>query len=306
MIKKGFIQAEAAANRFKSLFDRTNDGVLILDLNWRVLDSNDRAAQLIGFDREEMIGLAFSDWYGARDQDERRRELDRLISESDLPVLENIIRNQRGEEIPVEISLALVPDELGKPQHIQCILRDITARKKYEEYLIFQAHHDPLTGLPNRKYFEREFSNSKSRRSGDHGPVAVLFIDIDDFKKINDKYSHAIGDLVLKELALRLKGSVRETDSVVRVGGDEFVIILENIQLKEHIANVADKLISRIREPFLVGNLSIIITVSIGITLTEKEKLSDINLVMTLDSAMYEVKQEGKDDYKFYEDLQIQ
>jgi diguanylate cyclase (GGDEF)-like protein/PAS domain S-box-containing protein len=302
VIKKAFIQTEAAANRFKSLFDRTNDSVFILDLDWCVLTTNDQAGKLLGFETEELIGQAFSDWYGDSNQKDGRDELNRLLKEEELPVIENIIRTKDEQEIPVAISLALVPDDTGKPQHIQCILRDITARKKYERHLIYEAHHDPLTGLPNRKYFEREFSNSKSRRIEDQGWVAVLFIDIDDFKEINDHYSHAIGDLVLKELAKRLKSSVRETDTVVRVGGDEFLIILENIQIKEHIENVANKLITRIREPFLIGNHSILLTVSIGITITEKEKLSDINLVMTFDSAMYEVKNEGKNDFKFYQE----
>ena len=302
IIKKAFAETQATADRYRSLFDRTNDGVLILDLDWCVLNSNPQAAQLLGYGAQEFVGENFSSWYGPDDNGHALRELDEILTDTDLPVVENIIRSRKGNNIPVEVSLAIVPDSSGVPHHIQCILRDITDRKEYERTLIYQAHHDPLTGLLNRKFLENEILNVKTRRVDDQTQLAALFIDIDDFKDVNDQFGHAVGDLVLKEFGGRLLSSVRATDTVVRLGGDEFLILLENVHTREIVSKVARKIISEVSDPYSFNDLVIQLTVSIGIALTDRQNLSETDLLKSSDTAMYHVKAEGKNDFKFFDE----
>ncbi|MCJ7716568.1 MAG: PAS domain S-box protein, partial [Anaerolineales bacterium] len=188
VIKKAFKEIHATSDRYRALFERTNDGVLIVDLNWYVLNFNPQAAKLLGYLETDLIGIKFSNWFGSNGYVDGTEYLNDHLAGSDLPVFEYLIQQKNGSDIPVEICLALVPDPDGEPHHIQCIMRDITERKKYERHLVFETLHDPLTNLPNRKYLEKEFLSIKNRRLDDHRLVAVLFIDIDDFKLVNDQY----------------------------------------------------------------------------------------------------------------------
>lgn len=301
VIKNAFQNSQATADRYRALYERTNDGVLILDLNWRVLNYNPQAAELLGLLKEVMVGLDFSSKLGGKDKMASTRYLNEILAGSDLPTFENVILPDNGSEIPVEVSLALVPDADGKPQHIQCIIRDITERKEYERGLVYQTLHDPLTKLPNRKYLEDQFSNLSDRSANDFPQVAVLFIDIDDFKEVNDQLGHQGGDLVLKELGARLQQSVRDSDTVARMGGDEFFIILDNIHTKENVTIVAEKIIKAISDPFYIQDQTIMITVSIGISFSETKMMTEEELIKTSDAALYRVKESGKNNYSFYD-----
>ncbi len=301
IINKAFKEIQANADRYRALFDRTNDGVLILDLNWCVLNSNPQAAELLGFLEPDFIGLDFSHRFGGGGKIDRTAYLNDILAGSDLPVIENMLQQENGSEIPVEVSMAVVLDSSGDPHHIQCIVRDITERKEYERRLVFQTLHDPLTNLPNRKYLEDQFLNINNRREDDQRLVAVFFIDIDDFKNVNDQFGHHNGDLVLKELGARLQRSVRDSDTVARMGGDEFIIVLENIHTKENVIKVAKKIISHISEPFQIQDQMIMITVSIGINFSEKRNMAEVDLLKTSDAALYKVKEEGKNNFRFYD-----
>ena len=301
IIKKAFKETQANADRYRALFERTNDGVLILDLNWCVLNSNPQAADLLGYIDPDLIGLNFSHRLGGNGMIDSSAYLNDILAGSDLPIFENVIQQKNGSAIPVEISMAIVPDSFGDPHHIQCIVRDITERKDYERRLVFQTLHDPLTNLPNRKYLEDEFLNINNRRLDDNRLVAVLFIDIDDFKNVNDQFGHHIGDLVLKELGTRLQRAVRDSDTVVRMGGDELLIVLENIRTKENVIKVAEKIISYISDPFQIQDQTIMITVSIGINFTEKCNMAEVDLIKTSDAALYRVKEDGKNNFRFYD-----
>jgi diguanylate cyclase (GGDEF)-like protein/PAS domain S-box-containing protein len=302
VIKSAFQKSQATADRYRALYERTNDGVLILDLNWQVLNYNPQAAQLLGLLEKNMVGLDFSSRLGGKNKMDSTRYLNEILAGSDLPTFENVILPDNGSEIPVEVSLALVPDSQGEPQHIQCIIRDITERKEYELGLVYQALHDPLTKLPNRKYIEDQFANISDRSLDDSRKVAVLFIDIDDFKEVNDQFGHQVGDLVLAELGVRLQQSVRDSDTVARMGGDEFFIILENIRTKQNVTIVAEKIIKAISDPFYILDQTIMITVSIGISFSETKNLTEEELIKTSDVALYRVKESGKNNYYYYYD----
>ncbi len=300
LIKDSLLKTQTTADRYRALFDWTNDGVVILDLEWKWLSSNNRAAAMLGYNEVEFSQKKLSEWFSDLDSESSEERIQDLISGKSVPTFESSVINLAGEKLPVEINMALVPDSHGDPLHIQLIFRDITARKLYEEFLIHQVQHDPLTNLPNRQMLEDRFLDVQGEYDEDRS-VAVLYIDIDDFKIVNDTYGHDAGDQVLIEIGRRLLGSVRETDTVARVGGDEFIIILENILQQNNINIIAEKVISRISDPFVIGENEVKISVSIGINWTDKSNLVMTDLIKTSDSAMYQVKEDGKDNFKFFE-----
>jgi diguanylate cyclase (GGDEF)-like protein/PAS domain S-box-containing protein len=304
-IKSTLFKSQATADRYRALFEHTNDGVVILNLEWYLLSANSQAADMLDYSLDELTGEQFSAWNILEEPDKIKKYKDDVLWGDEIPIFEHNLKRKDGVIFPAEINMALVPDAEGKPLHIQCILHDITERKNYERQLLHQALHDPLTNLPNRTLFENRFQLVKSRRQEEHSLVAILYIDIDGFKLVNDTYGHTTGDRVLVELGARLQESLRESDTVARAGGDEFLIILDNISNKSNVSRIADKLIERIAQPFQVGEHLIQITASIGINFTERSNLSDVDLIKTSDTAMYQVKQDGKNDFRFYESVDL-
>ncbi len=301
VIKRTLLQSLSTADRYRALFEWTNDGVAIMDLNWKFLSANSQAAALLDYSIPAFKELEFTSWFPTVGIEGIEETLIDILEEKEIPTFEHVLYNRSGDEVPVELNMAVVPDNLGNPQHIQLIYRDITERKEYEKHLIYQASHDSLTNLPNRKYFEDRYLQIQNQQTNDKRLVAVLYVDIDDFKSVNDQHGHSAGDQVLKELGSRLLGAVRESDTVARVGGDEFIIILENIQHKSNINTIAEKVIQRISNPFDIGNELVNISVSIGINCTEKYNLPEVDLIKTSDMAMYQVKEEGKNAFRYFE-----
>ena len=299
IIRNALSELRETADRYRALYERTSDGVVIFDLNWYVLSANHQTLELLGYNISEFIGMHALDWEAPDNQDLMDERRSKLLLGENLPIFEESLRQKDGSHLPVELSMALVHDDRGKPAHVQCIIRDITERKEYENQLQQQALYDPLTSLPNRALFEERFQQVKTIT--DQNLVAVLFVDLDNFKWVNDEFGHGVGDQVLQELGKRLQSSLRDTDTVARLGGDEFVIILENIRSKEDISKVATKLLNNISRPLLVENHSIEITASIGINIAENQNLPYMELLRNSDYAMYQVKDSGKNDYRFFD-----
>jgi len=301
VIKRALLKSQTTANRYRALFEWTNDGVIILDLNWHLLNANIQASALLDYSVSEFKDLEFSTWFPTTNREGIEEKLTEILEGKEVPTFEHVLCNRAEDEIPVELNMAVVPDNLGDPQHIQLIFRDITERKEYEKHLIYQASHDSLTNLPNRKYFEDRYLQIQNQQTDNQRWVAVLYIDIDDFKSVNDNYGHTVGDQVLMELGVRLLGAVRDSDTVARVGGDEFLIVLENVHNKTNVSRIAQKVVDRVSQTFEIDEHQIQITVSIGISLTEKQNLPNVDLIKSSDLAMYQVKGDGKNAFRFIE-----
>lgn len=187
-----------------------------------------------------------------------------------------------------------------KGMYLSSVVHEVTEQKKYEEKLLKQANYDELTGLSNRTlYFER-LSNAIKVAKRREELVAILFIDLDDFKAINDTYGHLVGDDLLKKVAIRLSEVVRDADTVARLGGDEFVIILHQIKYVEDAAYVASKVLDSLSEVFILGDLEAFIGASIGITVFPDDAGDVMELHRNADVAMYKAKDKGKNDYQFF------
>lgn len=299
IIRNALSESSETADRYRALYERTSDGVVIYDLNWHVLSANNQTIELLGYDSAELIGMHAVDWEAADDPELMNERRSKLLLGENLPIFEEKMRKKDGSSIPVELSMALVHDAREKPVHVQCIIRDITARKEYENQLQQQALYDPLTNLPNRALFEEKYQQVKTIT--DQNLIAVLFVDLDNFKWVNDEFGHGVGDQVLQELGKRLQSSLRDTDTVARLGGDEFVIILQNIKSKDDVRKVASKLLSNISSPLLVDKHSIEITASIGINIADNQNLPYVEHLKNSDYAMYQVKESGKNDFRFFD-----
>jgi len=298
-IKDAIFKSQTTADRYRALFERTNDGVVIFDLNWIVLSANAQAVEMLGYSEVEIVGLNALELGDADNLEEMNRSREQILEGQNLPTFEEKLVRKDGSRVPVELNMALVYAVKGNPCHVQCIIRDITERKDYELQLQQQALYDPLTNLPNRTLFEDRYQGIYSET--DQSLVAVLFVDFDNFKGVNDEYGHAVGDQVLQELSRRMQGTLRESDTVARMGGDEFVIILENIRNKMDVSRITEKLLNSIYLPIQLGDNCIQITASVGISIAEKRDLPDLDLLKNSDVAMYRAKDIGKNNFQFFD-----
>jgi len=301
VIKDALSRSHQAAAEYRALFDLTNDGVVIIGLDWKILSANTTALQMFGYVEGEFVGMEVNRWEDFEDPDLMEKRRTQILAGENPPMFEEVLIKKGGTRIDVEMSLTLVNDTGGDPHHVQCVIRDVTARKEYEQQLKHQALHDPLTKLPNRILFENRYKQAHSHDDKDQSLIAVLFVDLDNFKLVNDEFGHAVGDQVLMKLGDRMQASLRESDTVARLGGDEFVIILEDIHEKDDVRKIARKIQQNISQPMLFEGSQINITASIGINVSEKSKLAETDLVKTSDSAMYKVKEDGKNDFRFYD-----
>ena len=206
-----------------------------------------------------------------------------------------------GERFPLELSTSEMV--LKGHRYFVCIARDITERKLVEENTRYAAHHDYLTGLPNRALFMDRLKYAIALSKRNTHKLALLFLDLDGFKRVNDTLGHACGDLLLKEVSARLQSLIRTSDVLARMGGDEFTFILNNIGTKENAALVANKIIQALSKPFDLGGQSCYVGASVGIAICPDNAVDSESLLRQSDEAMYLAKKNGKNICEYYIDL---
>jgi diguanylate cyclase (GGDEF)-like protein len=228
-----------------------------------------------------------------------------LLTGSFQEQIENISKS--GKLIYTDVSASLLKDDDYKIIGITYYAQDITQKKEIEKRLLeqterlnFQAHHDPLTRLPNRTLFSDRLHQSIGYAHRHHEKFAVFFIDLDNFKQINDTLGHHYGDEILKIVAQRLFECIREGDTLARLGGDEFTIIAQDLDSLESAANIAQKIIDAVAKKIVIDEHTLHVTVSIGISLYPKDSTHESNLLKYADSAMYQAKANGRNTYQFY------
>ncbi|MHC5349884.1 EAL domain-containing protein [Metapseudomonas furukawaii] len=213
-----------------------------------------------------------------------------------------VLRNFRKDGTPFwnDLYIAPVPDEHGRITHFIGVQNDISEQKRVESELAYNASHDVLTGLPNRSLMEDRLRQGCQISQRYRRKLAVMFIDLDGFKPINDSMGHGIGDQILVEVARRLSQQVRPGDTVARLGGDEFILILPDLAREEDVLQVAERVIDCIARPYPIAGSELHITASLGIALSEKGMQQPMQLIQQADLAMYKAKQQGRNCYQWY------
>ena len=294
--KKAEEQLKIAANAFEN----TADGVIIYDAKRCIVSVNKAFTTITGYEPHEVIGLPAA---ALRSEDHGKtfyESLWRVVNERGLWQGEMTRRRKNGEVYPVICSVSAIKDQSGKISHYVTVFHDISSFKQYEEKLEFLAHHDALTQLPNRALFRDRFSEALLRAHRKNNAVAVLFIDLDRFKTINDSLGHDVGDQLLLEVAKRLKRCVRDTDVVARLGGDEFTVMLDSLDTSERAAQIAEKLRVALSKPYVLAGHDMVVSASIGISCYPPDGDNVDVLLKNADTAMYQAKARGRNNYQFF------
>jgi diguanylate cyclase (GGDEF)-like protein/PAS domain S-box-containing protein len=288
------------------------DVVFMLDKQGRFTFLNKKVETLLGYTRQELIGQNYEAIVESEDRDRasyifteqgNKRE-GAWSSELRLCVKkeEHSARHFELTFFPIERKIKQNGHESMQVVGTYGTARDITERKEAEEFINFQAYHDLLTRLPNRSLFKDRLNISLAQaRRYDH-KVAVMFLDLDRFKVVNDSLGHAMGDRLLQQVALRLESVIRKCDTLSRFGGDEFTLLLPNISCADDARTIAKKVISILKEPFHLGEHEAFVGVSVGISMFPEAGENVDQLIQNADVAMYHVKSRGKDGYQFFSD----
>src|SRR5919199_1330344 len=289
--------------RFGALIRASSDLITVLDSDARVVYQSPSIERVLGYRPDEVVGTSFAGLLPAGEQGRLVHLLDDAAAHTsgETAVLECALRTRDGGVRQFEIQHTNLLDD----EHVRGIVlnsRDVSERKAFENQLQHQAFHDPVTGLATRALSAERVRHAVARARRDHIGLAVIFIDLDDFKTINDSLGHAAGDEVLLEVGKRLATSIRASDTAARFGGDEFAVLLEDVDTAQEAADTAERMLAALAEPLQVGGKELTLRASLGIAMVEGNGPADADeLLRNADAAMYIAKRDGKGGYRLFE-----
>lgn len=284
--------------RYRSLFDQNPDAVFAIDLKGHFISVNKACERVSGYSLAQLINSPFSEYLTEDVVEDTFQNYEKAVK-GEPQTFYSAIYHADGHR--VEMLVTNIPILIrNKVVGVYGIAKDVTDRKQAEEKIRFYAFHDPLTELPNRRSFQEELIKAVSTAAPAANSFAVLFLDIDGFKQINDSLGHAFGDLLLKAFARRLDGCVKESDIVSRVGGDEFTILLRSLTQPKDAEAVAKRILETLQKPFHIEDEHVNVTTSIGIALYPQTGQDPDQLLLHADMAMYKAKEAGKNTYRFF------
>lgn len=282
------------------VFDSSHEAMVITDRNNRIVSVNDAFTAQTGYAPAEVMG-----------QNPRMMRSERHDSAFYQAMWTSILehgfwhgdiwdRRKDGSDFPKFLAISAIRDATGEISNFAAIFYDVTERKAQEDKLEHLAHYDSLTGLPNRMLLQDRLEHAIALAERQQQKFALLFIDLDGFKHINDEVGHPVGDEVLKIVAQRLLSVIRGMDTAARLGGDEFVVILPDIRHGENAGRVAEKMLASLSQPYLVAGLSLPLSASIGVSIYPNDEIVAGELLRAADEAMYKAKHGGKRQVRFY------
>ena len=280
------------------VFQSSGEAILITDLNSKIVEVNPAFERITGYSKEEILGKTPAIMKSGKHTLDFYREMWKTLLQEGHWQGEVWDRRKSGEAFPKWLTISVVRDDSGNPVHYVGIFTDISRIKQTEANLQKLAHFDPLTDLPNRILFRDRLGQALAEKEGHRNHVAVLFLDLDGFKEVNDSLGHTAGDLVLIEMAKRLQTVIRHSDTISRLGGDEFTIVLNSIEKKEDAALVAEKILEVIQNPFHIDCNEVTVSASIGIALSPEDGETVEELIRCSDLCMYRAKESGKNCYR--------
>jgi diguanylate cyclase (GGDEF)-like protein/PAS domain S-box-containing protein len=282
------------------VYQTSSEAMTVTDANGNIVAINPAFTALTGYTQEEVIGKNPSILKSGRHDQEFYQTMWHSLDSTGQWQGEIWNRRKSGEIYPESLTINTIYSEEGLPLRRVALFSDITKKKASEELIWQQAYFDPLTKLPNRRMFHEQLEQEIKKVERTGLPLALMFLDLDCFKEVNDTLGHDMGDLLLEIVALRLCNCVRKTDFVARLGGDEFTIILSEFANPANMERLAQDILQRLSEPFPLGNELAYISVSIGITFFPADAESGEALLKNADQSMYAAKDQGRNRYHFF------
>jgi len=297
-------RAESEARRLASAIQHGADAMMVTSLDGVIEYVNPAFERVTGWSREEITGRSPSVLNSGTHPASLFAEMWATLKRGDVFRCTLINKRRDGSTFHEEKTITPLRDGRGQITHYIASGKDVSDRVKAQEKLEYLAHHDVLTGLPNRALLADRIEQALARARRENGAMAVMFLDLDGFKAINDTAGHQVGDLLLAEIANRLRAAVREHDTVARLGGDEFAIILEGTKSMSSVGGIARKLLYSLASPVHVEGADLYVTTSIGISRFPRDGEDVHTLLRKADSAMYRAKEAGKNTFRFYSQLE--
>ncbi len=293
-------EAEANLKLFARIFDSVHEGIMVTDADQNIVFTNPAFTGITGYEAAEVAGQNPRILGSGLMTDAFYEDMWRSINKTGSWQGEVIDRRKDGESYVEWLSISALRDDDGKVSQYIAVFSDISDRKEVENKMAYMAQHDFLTGLPNRMMFLDRLTQAIAHAARERRKVAVLFLDLDRFKRINDTLGHFIGDKLLQEVALRIGHVGRASDTVSRQGGDEFVVMLPDLETVDDVAPLADKLLEAVAGQYHIDGHDIEVTTSIGISIFPEDGADNGALLKHADVAMYHAKESGRNNYQFF------
>ncbi|MEK5184122.1 diguanylate cyclase domain-containing protein [Solibacillus sp. FSL W7-1324] len=293
---------EESEKRFRIIAENAHDLITVVNKDGEITYVSPSYKKILGYCNQEYLEKSFLHNVHTEDQERLVEVVSKSIYTGEPFTIQFRQKNAEGNMIWCESIGNPVFNHYNAFQYLVVLTRDITLRREYEAKLKYFAYHDSLTNLPNRLYFKEQFAFAKEQFLTNHTPLALILLDIDHFKQINDNYGHDTGDAVIKEFGARIKAAIRDHDLVARLGGDEFVILLSNIPSSQNALEIAERINQTIRQPWKLNGHTLSVTTSMGIATSScQQNFTESSLMKKADIALYEAKKSGKNCYKLYD-----
>ncbi len=292
--KRAAVAKHASDARLRAILDNAADGVFVFNPEAQIIYVNQQGKDMLVDAHDETLGKPMRDFIPADDWEYMQAQFSRVLEQGKVRIEADLIRYDTFL-LPVEVNAVRLPDG-----NVFAACRDITERKSYEAQLEHQANHDPLTGLANRMLLNDRLEQALVFAARSRRQVAVMLLDLDRFKMVNDGMGHEIGDSLLRIVAERLESNMRRGDTVARLGGDEFMIVMSDMAAENDAVNMARKLLALVEEPIRVAAREMIVTASVGVALYPRDGDTASMLIKNADVAMYRSKESGSNNFRFY------
>ncbi len=285
---------------FEEVFHNALEGITITDVHGDIVAVNPAFTDITGYEPGEALGRNPRILKSDRHEVEFYQEMWHSLLNRGHWVGEIWNRRKSGEAYPEWLSISAIRDDRGRTTHFVAVFHDITEMKRKERQIAYQAYHDPLTSLPNRSLLMDRLRQAIAHAQRTHARLGVLFIDLDNFKHVNDSLGHSTGDALLRQVAERLSGMLRDEDTVARLGGDEFVIMIPELTEPDAAVQLAERIIGAFSKPVTLPGHELFVTPSIGITVFPEDGASPEALIKNADMAMYRAKDSGRNAYRMF------
>ncbi|MCW8932320.1 MAG: EAL domain-containing protein [Gammaproteobacteria bacterium] len=305
---------QASEQRYSFFVNNSPDMVYMLDQKGNFAFVNERATELLGYTQEDFLGHHYSEFIHVEDIERANFAFSTAWSNVDVPqkVEFKMVPKFPGldlccfesRSIAIKLNASEIPDRNSNEKFVGIygVARDVTEQKRLDETVNFQIYHDALTELPNRILFSDRIDFAMKQAKRNDVKVAVMFLDMDRFKVVNDSLGHIAGDKLLQEISKRLKTCIRDSDTLARVGGDEFNLMLPDITSRDDVTNLVDKITLSLEDPFIIEGNDVYVTFSIGTAIYPEDGDSSETLIKHADMAMYNIKGKGKNGHEFFSD----